>query len=90
MEQDLEQKLKHIEDKVDAIRKDVRAMRIRMIINTVINILIIVVPLGAIVYFLPTILNNFLSSYLPPDLIGGSQANFQEQLQQAIRELLKR
>lgn len=89
MDQDLEQKLRHIEDKLDAVRKDVRAMRIRMLIGAIINILVIFVPLAALIYFLPTLLNNFLSLYLPAELTGNNAANFQEQLRSILLDLFK-
>ena len=85
MNGDTEQRLKTIEEKLEKVHKDVRVIKWQLILGSIISVLIIVVPIILLIYFLPSILDNFLGAYLP----AGTDVNFQDvrgELQRLLQE----
>lgn len=77
------QENKKIEEKLEQIYKAVRRLRFQIMLGNVISVLVIIIPIGFLVYFLPPLLQQLFSAYLPPgtnpDQIKGILEQFLQQ-----------
>ena len=75
-----------IQEKLEQIHKDVKSIKRRMFWGSIFNLLIIVLPLGLLLYFLPNFINNLLQVYLPE---GADQQNIQQILHKLFQQQLQ-
>ncbi|RJQ13912.1 hypothetical protein C4553_02050 [Candidatus Parcubacteria bacterium] len=87
MDKDLEQKFQELEQKVTKLHKDIKGIKWQLLWGNLFNILIIVVPLLLLLYYLPTIIDGLLQSYIPPELQGQSTEEIQQQLKTFLPQL---